>query len=978
VRASFSRRNAEIENKIGPIVNDESGGRKWCFAEAGPGERTPDRSLRRRGRRGIVQQSFNPLPDGGFTMFDPYQQWLGIAKSERPITFYRLLGLTPQQAADPDAVDAAAAKAAKRVGEHKSGPHAEVAARVLRELAQARAILANEQKRKAYDAKLRQAAPKAAPADDGFEVVDETADTEPEVVEAEVEEEEEQPAPTKKKRPKKAVEDEESDDEEAEEEKKKSPVMLFVALGFGALVLLLGGGGIAAYILLKKEEPKPVASNAAPRTEPQVQPAKPTEKEKAKSEQPKPDAPKPEAPKPEAPKPEAPKPEPPKPPPAPKPEAPKIVKQPVPSADAQAKAEKGLKDAWKNDYAKGKPEDRTILAAKFLVPGREDRNDPAAWYTLLREARDLAVEAKRPRLAFEAIADLDKYFVIDAVEMRLKAIGDMTKAAPDAAVAACFRATENLAQQAYSEENFDAGKKYLEAVEGPVRQIQGEQILKRLRELKAEQAELAREFESVKTAREKLKAKADDPEANATVGRYLCFTQGDWDRGLLMLAKGSAAGLKESANKDLAQPGDVKGQLAVADAWWNWGTQLRDRGRFICERRARLWYDRAGATATGEERQHVINRLTEAQRHEIIRFQRLLPGSFYGRGPEDRVLLLREGGGNLQSEEAVERGLEWLAAHQATNGHWSMNNFHKTAKCKCTEQGEAHDVAGTAFALLPFLGAGYTHKSTKYAGTVYRGAKWLLDKQNKMDGAFDGNNYENALAATVIIELYGMTKDKDLARQAQGAANYIASAQAQDGSWNYAKAQPKGDLSVSGWQFTALKSAAYAGLSVPQETLDRLSQFLDTVEDKSGLGYGYNAPGAGTATSAVGLLCREFLNWGPGHPGLNKAVANLLKTENYLTKDKNNIYAAFYIMQVAHHLGGEHWQKWNNAVRDVLIEFQDKGDSVPHQKGSWSPRGDTYAKQGGRLMYTALSIIMLEAYYYHVPLYGYGPYVLLD
>ena len=35
-------------------------------------------------------------------------------------------------------------------------------------------------------------------------------------------------------------------------------------------------------------------------------------------------------------------------------------------------------------------------------------------------------------------------------------------------------------------------------------------------------------------------------------------------------------------------------------------------------------------------------------------------------------------------------------------------------------------------------------------------------------------------------------------------------------------------------------------------------------------------------------------------------------------------------------------------------------------------------QQGGRLIYTALSIIALEGYYYHVPLYGYGPYVLLD
>src|SRR5207237_9161055 len=137
-----------------------------------------------------------------------------------------------------------------------------------------------------------------------------------------------------------------------------------------------------------------------------------------------------------------------------------------------------------------------------------------------------------------------------------------TKGAPDAAVSAAFRATENLAQQAYSEENFDAAKRYLDAIEGPVRQIQGEQILKRLRELKAEQAELAREFESVKTARERVKAGPNDAEANLSVGRYLCFVQGDWDRGLPMLAKGSHAALKALAGKDLTTPRPRTGQLA--------------------------------------------------------------------------------------------------------------------------------------------------------------------------------------------------------------------------------------------------------------------------------------------------------------------------------------------------------------------------------------------------------------------------------
>jgi hypothetical protein len=159
-----------------------------------------------------------------------------------------------------------------------------------------------------------------------------------------------------------------------------------------------------------------------------------------------------------------------------------------------------------------------------------------------------------------------------------------------------------------------------------------------------------------------------------------------------------------------------------------------------------------------------------------------------------------------------------------------------------------------------------------------------------------------------------------------------------------------------------------------------LNAYLDTVADPDGKGYGYNKPGAAPAPSAAGLLSREFLGWGPGHPLLNRGVDYLLRPENMPNKDKLSIYAIFYQTQVAHHLGGEAWERWNGEVRDLLVDLQDKGGDpiLAHQRGSWSPRGDPYADKGGRLMFTSLALITLESYYYHIPLYGYGPTVLLD
>src|SRR5262249_26839991 len=46
------------------------------------------------------------------------------------------------------------------------------------------------------------------------------------------------------------------------------------------------------------------------------------------------------------------------------------------------------------------------------------------------------------------------------------------------------------------------------------------------------------------------------------------------------------------------------------------------------------------------------------------------------RQKEERQSSVELFGGTKASEAAVERGLDWLAAHQSVNGSWSLNQFH--------------------------------------------------------------------------------------------------------------------------------------------------------------------------------------------------------------------------------------------------------------------------------------------------------------
>ncbi|HEV3143278.1 MAG TPA: hypothetical protein VGZ47_05265 [Gemmataceae bacterium] len=984
-------------------------------------------------------------------MFDPYSEWLDISKEQRPITYYLLLGISPQER-DEEAIEEAAVAQSEKVREYEKGAYAQACTRILREIEQAKNVLLNPAKRRDYDALLRKRG---------------TPSEEPEVVVAEVVADDES---GDEERPQKSArEDERRRRKGNRKPEQKSAAGLLITIGSIGAIFLLAGGAVGGYLLFfnnKEPDRTPVAErtqaqSSPPPSAPKAEPPNPSKTEPPKSPAPplksgepaqppmgaiatlpaapnstpaNPGSPSATIPNPAAPAalnpPSAVKPAEPKPqsPPIPKPWQPRrpadVAKLPMPDQAAQAKSEQALKETYKADYEKIKVEDSTgktkpevqtamiVLSAKLLQPGRENRNDPAGWFVLLREARDLAIQAKRPRLAMEAIDEMNHYFQIDLIDTRIKAITAICKNGNEFEVAGAFRTVLNLIQMAYSDENFDVPKKYIEIIEAALRNVKAVELLRVVQEQKAEIEKYTKEFQDVTQARAKLAKSPADAEANLSVGRYLCFFQADWDKGLPMLAKGSEKSLKALAAKDLSLPGDVKEQLDVADGWWGWAVESKDRIQRNIMQRARAWYERAGPNTQGADRNKVINKIMDAQRREYARFLKLTPGTYYGRDPENRVLLLREGGGNMKSEEAIEHGLEWLAKHQAGDGHWSMNELHKTVQnCTCEDAATAkRDIAGTAFGLLPFLGAGETHKRGRYRNVVERGIFFLgREQQKRNDGSFHDNAYENALATIAMCEAYGLSRDPQLKLSAQAAVDYIVRAQDTGGSWGYSK-NTKGDTSVSGWQFTALKAASFAGLKVSQPTFDLLSSFLDSVADQSGLGYGYNSAGNGPATSAVGLLCREFLSWGPGHPGVSKGIDFLLQPGNVPTKENFNIYSVYYITQVAHHYGGPHWDNWNEKVRDLLIELQDKGDVTKHthQKGSWSPWGGdpsppkvnpkapqsaqdeakaardaakgkhSWAEEGGRLMFTSLAIMTLETYYYHIPLYGYGPFILLE
>src|SRR5262245_12209669 len=347
---------------------------------------------------------------------------------------------------------------------------------------------------------------------------------------------------------------------------------------------------------------------------------------------------------------------------------------------------------------------------------------------------------------------------------------------------------------------------------------------------------------------------------------------------------------------------------------------------------------------------------------------------FGSRGTGMREAMLGSGG-TKQSERAVAAALNWLARHQSSDGHWSIQHTSACKGGRCPGPGNHEsDCAGTAMGLLPFLAAGQTHESKgPYQQNILRGINWLIKHQRPTGDLKAGPGsqmYSHGLATIALCEAYGMTQDQRVGYAAQAAINFIESGQNKQGGWRYSHGSEDSDTSVFGWQVMALKSGQMAGLKVDPKSFEACRRYLDSCargKYKSEFSYGPIQSNPTYTMTSVGLLTAQYLGARRDDPVIVNGIEYLLDHKPNITQ--RNTYFWYYATQVMHNCPGPQWDEWNRHMRRILIETQEtKGCAA----GSWDPQlpePDPWANQGGRLMVTSLSALTLEVYYRYLPLY---------
>ena len=352
-----------------------------------------------------------------------------------------------------------------------------------------------------------------------------------------------------------------------------------------------------------------------------------------------------------------------------------------------------------------------------------------------------------------------------------------------------------------------------------------------------------------------------------------------------------------------------------------------------------------------------------------------LPPAYRNRTAENRSAVVVRGGGNAETEAAVQAALAWLAANQDPDGRWSARRHgagHETQVLGHDRSGAGSDADTgiSGLAILAFLGTGQSHLEGQYSDTVRRGLEFLLRSQ-KPDGNLAGNSrlfarmYCHGMAALAISEAYAMTGDARLRPHVERAMLYTTRAQnPNDGGWRYLPGD-SGDMSQFGWQLMALKSAELGGVVIPDATHRGMRRFLESVSTgRHGGLAAYRPHGPPTVTmTAEALFSRLFLDAQRSEAAISEAVELLMQETP--RSGEINLYYWYYATIALFQLQGSEWETWNQHLQQRLLATQ---VTTGPNAGSW-PTQTVWGGYGGRVYTTAMAALCLEVYYRYLPMF---------
>jgi hypothetical protein len=330
-------------------------------------------------------------------------------------------------------------------------------------------------------------------------------------------------------------------------------------------------------------------------------------------------------------------------------------------------------------------------------------------------------------------------------------------------------------------------------------------------------------------------------------------------------------------------------------------------------------------------------------------------------------------------QEAVNKGLDWLAKQQFPDGHWEA-------------QGGQYPMAMTGLSGMAFLMEGSTIKEGKYQQQIRKAVEWFL-RRSQPNGLLGNPNlaneggrymYGHGYGLMFLSCVYGEEDDPDRRQKLEDvltrAVQFTGKSQSSVGGWNYISGADTGndaghEGSVTIVQVQSLRAARNAGIVVHKEVIDKCYKYLEGSTDPSG-GVQYQLGGGGATGPLTAQAISCLFSAGQYDDPLVKKW--LAYCQRVIPIDRSGVdrfghyeYTHYYYAQVAYMLGEDRyarifpsskenerltWSKYKANIFDSLVSRQ-------------SPDGGWSSGYIGNVYSTACFLAILQLDKAALPLY---------
>lgn len=277
------------------------------------------------------------------------------------------------------------------------------------------------------------------------------------------------------------------------------------------------------------------------------------------------------------------------------------------------------------------------------------------------------------------------------------------------------------------------------------------------------------------------------------------------------------------------------------------------------------------------------------------------------------------------TQQAIDRGLAWLAKRQTEDGAFGTAGYPK-------------NVAVCSLAGLAFLASGSTPGRGPFGEVINRVAAYVYQSADergmlsRASYASHGPMYEHGFATLLLAEVYGMLPGDEIRDTLRKAVRLIVGSQNADGGWRYQPDGREADISVTICQVMALRAARNAGIFVPSETIERCIDYVKQCQNADG-GFMYMLPGGPSRfpRSAAGVVALYSAGIYEGEEitrGLEYLDNNPPLPQEF-GRDTHGMYGYYYGVQAMWQAGGERWEKWYPRICDLLLSKQQADGAWP-------------------------------------------------